>query len=208
MRAAASGVRHPRSVYYGWWLLAGSLVAMALGSGVSFWAFGLYVEPFEEEFGWSRGEISLAFSIVLLGGALSGPLVGRWIDVRGPREVIVVGASLTALTYLLLATTSELWQWYAYSAINGVFRQMMFFMPFQALISRWFVQRRGLALSILGTGFSLGGVAVVPGMRWVIDSVSWEASFVVSAAATAIVFPAARPAARARSTSGGLRRRR
>ena len=32
----AAALRHPRSVYYGWWLLAGSVIAMALGSGVSF----------------------------------------------------------------------------------------------------------------------------------------------------------------------------
>ncbi|MDA1062614.1 MAG: MFS transporter, partial [Chloroflexi bacterium] len=161
-------LRHPRSVYYGWWLLAGSVAAMALGSGVSFWSFGLYVEPFEDEFGWSRAEVSLAFSIALLAGGLAGPLIGRWIDLRGPREVILVGAVMTALSYALLASTDNLWQWYLFSAINGVFRQMMFFIPFQALIARWFERRRAMALSILGTGFSLGGVVVVPGMRLVI----------------------------------------
>jgi sugar phosphate permease len=186
--AAAAGLRHPRQTYYGWWLLAGSVVAMTLGSGVSFWAFGLYIEPFEDDFGWSRGEVSGAFSIALLSGGVAGPVIGRWIDARGPREVILVGAVITALTYALLATTSTLWQWYLFSAVNGVFRQMMFFIPFQALISRWFVLRRGLALSILGTGFSLGGVVVVPGMRFVIDSFGWEASFAVSGIATAAVF--------------------
>ena len=186
--AAAAALRHPRSVYYGWWLLAGSVVAMALGSGVSFWAFGLYVEPFEDDFGWSRAEVSFAFSIALLSGGVAGPLIGRWIDMRGPREVILVGAVMTALTYALLATSSELWQWYAFSAVNGVFRQMMFFIPFQALISRWFARRRAMALSILGTGFSLGGVVVVPAMRLVIDSAGWQASFLFSGLATAAIF--------------------
>ena len=175
-----SRLQQLRGVYYGWWLLAGSIAAMALGSGVSFWAFGLYIEPLEEQFGWSRGEVSGALSLGLLTGGLSGPLIGRWIDVRGPRQVILFGAVTTALSYGLLGTTSELWQWYLYSAINGVFRQMMFFIPFQALISRWFDRRRGIALSILGTGFALGGVVVVPAMRVIIDSLGWDVSFVVS----------------------------
>ncbi len=161
---------------------------MALGSGVSFWAFGLYIDPFESQFGWSRGEVSGALSLSLLTGGLAGPLIGRWIDLRGPRQVILFGAATTALTYGLLATTSELWQLYAYSAINGVFRQMMFFIPFQALISRWFDRRRGVALSILGTGFALGGVVVVPVMRVVIDSLGWEVSFVVSGLAVVALF--------------------
>ena len=169
-----------RRVYYGWWLLAGSIAAMALGSGVSFWAFGLYIEPLGSQFGWSRGEVSGGLSLGLLTGGLSGPLTGRWIDARGPRQVILFGAVTTALSYGLLATTSELWQWYAYSAVNGVFRQMMFFIPFQALMSRWFDRRRGMALSILGTGFALGGVVVVPAMRVIVDSFGWDVSFVVS----------------------------
>lgn len=177
-----------RTIFYGWWLLAGSVVAMALGSGVSFWSFGLYISPLEEEFGWSRTEVSLGFSISLLISGLSGPLVGRWIDARGPRQAIVVGATLTAATYVLLATTEELWQWYAYHSLNAVFRQMMFFIPFQALIARWFDRRRGVALGILGTGFSMGGFVVVPLMRLVIDVIGWDGSFVFSGIVIVAVF--------------------
>jgi sugar phosphate permease len=177
-----------RKVFYGWWLLAGSVVAMALGSGVSFWSFGLYISPLEEEFGWSRAEVSLGFSVSLLIGGLTGPFIGRWIDARGPRLAIIVGATLTAATYILLATTSELWQWYAYNSLNAVSRQMMFFIPFQALISRWFDRRRGIALGILGTGFSLGGFVVVPLLRLVIDQVGWDGAFIISGIAVVGVF--------------------
>ena len=180
-------MRGERNTFYGWWILAGSVVAMALGSGVSFWSFGLYIEPLETEFGWSRTEVSLGFSVSLLFSGLAGPLVGRWVDARGPRSAIIVGATLTGATYLLLATTSELWQWYAYQSINAVFRQLMFFIPFQALISRWFDRRRGIALGVLGTGFSLGGFVVVPLMRVVIDEYGWDGSFIFSGIVTVAV---------------------
>jgi len=180
-------MRGERNTFYGWWILAGSVVAMALGSGVSFWSFGLYIEPLETEFGWSRTEVTLGFSVSLLVSGLTGPFVGRWVDARGPRSAIVVGATLTGATYLLLATTSELWQWYAYQSINAVFRQLMFFIPFQALISRWFDRRRGIALGVLGTGFSLGGFVVVPLMRVVIDEYGWDGSFIFSGIVTVAV---------------------
>lgn len=161
---------------------------MALGSGVSFWAFGLYIEPLEAEFGWSRAEVSLGFSAALLAGGVSGPFVGRWVDVRGPRSAILVGATLTALSYLLLATTSSLWQWYLYSAINAVLRQLMFFIPFMALTSRWFDRRRGIATSILGTGFALGGFVVVPLVRLAVDLLGWRESFVLAGLVIAATF--------------------
>lgn len=188
MRSISSVLSRRRNVFYGWWLLAGSVVAMALGSGVSIWSFGLYISPLEDEFGWSRAEVSLGFSVSLLASGLTGPFIGRWIDARGPRLAIVVGATLTAATYILLATTTELWQWYAYNSVNAVFRQMMFFIPFQALLSRWFDRRRGIALGILGTGFSLGGLAVVPLMRLVIDHLGWDGAFIFSGIAIVGVF--------------------
>lgn len=180
-----TGRRRP---FYGWWLLAWSVTAMALGSGVSFWAFGFYVSPLEREFGWSRAEVSLGFSAALLVSGLSGPFVGRWIDVRGPRSAIILGTVLTAASYVLLASTDTLWQWYLYSALNAVVRQLMFFIPFMSLISRWFVRRRGIAVSILGTGFSLGGFVVVPLVGLAIDTIGWRASMLASGAAVALLF--------------------
>jgi sugar phosphate permease len=177
-----------RKIFYGWWMLAGAVVAMAIGSGVSFWSLGLYVGPLEDEFGWSRAQVTLGFSLSLLVSGLTGPFVGRWIDRRGPRTVILVGSILTSLSYLLLSTTDALWQWYAFQSVNAVFRQMMFIIPFQTLMSRWFERRRGVALSVLGTGFSLGGFAVVPLMRLVISERGWDGSFVVAGIAIAAVY--------------------
>jgi sugar phosphate permease len=187
-RAAVLVLTGRRRIYYGWWLLAGSVVAMALGSGVSFWAFGLYIDPLEDEFGWSRANVSLGISIALLLAGLTSPLVGRYIDRRGPRSAILGGSVLTAASYLLLSTTSSLWQWYAYMALNTICRQTMFFIPFQALISRWFDRKRGVALGILGTGFSMGGFIVVPLMRVVVDAMGWAGSFRVSALLVLAVF--------------------
>ncbi len=171
--------RRARRAYYGWWLLAGSVLAVAFAAGVSFWSFGLYIEPLEREFGWSRAEVSGGFSIGMLVSGLAAPLIGHWIDRYGPRRIILIGAVLTAASYLLLATTDGIWQWFLYQSINAVFRQMMFFIPFQTLISRWFDQRRGLAVGILGTGFALGGFVMVPLMRLIIDAVEWQGSFIV-----------------------------
>ncbi len=179
-----------RHAYYGWWVLAASVVCVALAAGLSFWSFGLYIDPLEREFGWSRWAISGGFSIALLVGAFASPLIGRGVDRYGPRRVVLVGALLTAGSFLLLATTTELWQWFVYQAITAVFRNMMFFIPFQTLVVRWFDRRRGMAVGILGTGFSMGGFVVVPLLRAVIDAVQWEGSFVVSAIVTvAVVAP-------------------
>lgn len=168
-------------------MLAGSVISVALVAGTSFWSFGLYIDPLEREFGWSRWAVAGGFSIALLVGSVASPLIGRGVDRYGPRRVILLGAVLTAGSFLLLATTSALWQWFLYQSLAAIFRNMMFFIPFQTLVSRWFDRKRGLAVGILGTGFSMGGFVVVPILQAVIDAVQWEGSFVVSAIVTVAV---------------------
>jgi sugar phosphate permease len=181
-----------RRIYYGWWILAVGTAGMAIGSGLSMSSFGLYVRPLEAEFGWSRAQVSIAFSASVLASGLSGVFVGHWVDTRGARSAIAIGGFLTAVTFLLLATTQSLWQFYLFYALHAVCRQMMFFLPFQALMSRWFERRRGVALSILGSGFSLGGFVVLPLVAVVVDGLGWRGAYVFSGLLTAGFFvPAA-----------------
>ncbi len=167
------GGRIKKKTFYGWWLVAAATTNMALISGISFWSYGLYFGPLEDEFGWSRAEASLGVSSALLFGGLFAPLVGKIVDLRGPRFSIIVGSVLTIGGYMLLATTSALWQSYLFNGLLSAVTMMMFFIPFQALVSRWFDHRRGLAFSLVDIGFLRGGALVVPLMRFVIDTHGW-----------------------------------
>jgi sugar phosphate permease len=185
VRDVLSGKRH---VYYGWRVLIVGTLAMALGSGLSMSSFGLYVHPLEQEFGWNRADVSVAYSVAILTGGLAGPAIGHWVDAHGARLCIVAGGCLAALSYVLLAMTQELWQFYAFYGIHAVFRQMMFFLPFQALISQWFERRRGIALSILGSGFSIGGFVVLPIVAVSIGGLGWRGAFLFSGAVLGIFY--------------------
>lgn len=176
-----------RNAYYGWYIVAAAVLCMTVAAGTSFWSMGFYVAPLEEQFGWSRALLQGGLSASLLVSGLASPLAGRLVDRQGARRAIFLGTIVTCLTYLLLATTSSLWQWYLYFSINSFFRGFMFYIPFQVLISRWFDRRRGRAVGVMATGFSLG-VVMVPVMQWIIDEVSWQASFVFAAVLIAIVF--------------------
>lgn len=177
-----------RDIFYGWWILAASAAALSVISGVTFWSPTLYVRPLEDDFGWSRAEVTAGFSIAFLIMGLTGPIVGRWIDRSGPRSALIAGGVLVGASYALIATTDSLWQWYLFLSINTAFRQLILFIPLQALVSRWFVRRRGFALGVLAASSAVGGLIIVPILRIIIDSFSWEASFVVTGVAISAFF--------------------
>ena len=88
-------VRRLSSVYPGWWLAIGTCFSLGLVAGMSFWAFGLFVEPLQSEFGWSPALLGGAVSLSLLVSGLASPIVGRLVDRYQPRRVILIGSLAT-----------------------------------------------------------------------------------------------------------------
>jgi len=188
IRSAAEVLSGRRRVFYGWWVLASSVLGLGIVNGVSFWSFGLFIQPVEAEFGWSRADVSLGISISLLVAGLTAPGIGWFVDRHGPRRAILIGAVGTAATYVLLATTQTLWQWYLFMALNGLARHLIFLIPFMALVSRWFDRRRSLAAGISSSGLMVGGMVMVPVMRLVIDQFRWDGAFLFVALLTISVY--------------------
>ena len=75
------------------WLLAITLgFTETVSWGVLFYAFSVFVEPMEAELGWTRAELTGAFSLALIVLAIAGVGVGHWLDRRGPRLLMTAGS--------------------------------------------------------------------------------------------------------------------
>ena len=65
----------------GWRTLAACSLGNGSGlSGVAFYAFGIFVIPLTEAFGWSTGQVTIGSSFLILGTAFTAPIVGSFID--------------------------------------------------------------------------------------------------------------------------------
>ena len=73
-------VERPSGIFYGWWIVAGGFLLSAILGGLVFHSFGAYVVVLEEEFGWRRTALSVAFSIQMVESGLLGPLQGWALD--------------------------------------------------------------------------------------------------------------------------------
>src|SRR5437870_861223 len=112
------GSRHWSSwlpFYYGWVIVGIAFVTMGIGVTART-AFSLLMPPLIDEFGWDRGLAAGAFSFGFLVSAALSPIVGRVMDARGPRVVILTGVLLTTAG-LLLAPSIEL-PWHLYATLG------------------------------------------------------------------------------------------
>src|SRR5947209_6090985 len=79
--------------HYAWVVSVVTFLVLLVAAGVRT-APGVFIKPFEAEFGWSRGSISLAVAVSLFAYGLGGPLGGSLVDRFGPRRVMLGGLSL------------------------------------------------------------------------------------------------------------------
>ena len=170
------------SISYGYWILATCFVCLCVFSGVGMYAFGIFFKPVMNEFGWSRGAVSFAFTMLYLVQGLFQPVAGRFTDRYGPRKVIISGALIAGLGFALLCFTNSLWHYYLYYGIVGIGLAALGLVPMSSLISSWFTQRTGTALGIATTGIGVGGVILSPVIgTYLIPNFGWRPSFFILA---------------------------
>jgi MFS family permease len=81
------------AIFYGWFIVAITfLIALVTAGGRN--AFGVFVIPMSEEFGWNRSAISLVAAIGSLINGFSQPLLGQIFDTFGGRKVILVSLAI------------------------------------------------------------------------------------------------------------------
>ena len=177
-----SGMREWRA---GWPVLLGAMLGM--GAGISLFGNvnGFFVKPLGAEFGWSRGQISLA-SMAVLGTALAMPAVGMLVDRRGPRLFILLGAILFAAAYAALAVMpGEIWAYYAIIVFIGLAAgpatsPLVVTRPLVSAFSR----SRGLALAVGMSGAVAVSAFVLPALQHVIAHYGWRAGYAAMAPLT------------------------
>ena len=171
----------PPRVFYGWWVVAACVVMLTLSSGIGFYGLGVFMPSLEEEFGASSTSVSLGATVFFLVFGLAGPYVGRRVDVLGARLVMVVGSTIFGVGLIGLGLSQELWHTYAaYIVIAAGFAGMAL-VPVSALVSAWFIARRGMAMAAAMSGISLGGVVMAPLATELILAYGWRAAAVVLA---------------------------
>jgi len=165
----------------GWWVVFASTLGLIVTEGpVMTFSFGVFLPSFENEFGWSRGQISFAFTLTLWTAAVMMPLAGRVMDVVGARLLALWAIALFGFTVMsLYFVPGNLWLFYAWFFVIGITAGGAAPGPFARVISAWFDKRRGLALGLSMAGVGLGAAIMPLLARTSIAAFGWRGAYVV-----------------------------
>ena len=136
-------------------------------------AFGFFIEPLEEEFGWTRTQVNVSLSIGVVTSFLS-PVVGNLMDRFGARWTMAVSIVLVASAFLLRSVMTELWHFYLFSGIMFAGTPGATMIPAGRLVLTWFPKARGRMMGIVTSGNNIGSGLAVPIIAGLIGFVGWR----------------------------------
>lgn len=174
--------------FYGWTIAGVLCVFGAVGVGLAGANFALFIVPVSEELGWNSSTFGWAFFLRFLMILAAGPLIGRLIDLRGPR-LPVAGALLVAGGAVLwLSRVAAVWELMAAFMLIGIVGMgRANDLQAGAAIAKWFVRRRGLAMGIALAGTPLGVAVYYPLTQWLIDGIGWRGALTALAVSGMVV---------------------
>jgi MFS family permease len=154
----------------------GSTIGLALGPSVlAVLTITAYIVPIQKEFGWTRVQVSLAFTIVAYMIVLVSPLQGVLVDRFGPRRVVLTSIPLFAASLAALYfTPNNLLVYYVLWAIVPVAAIGLWPLGYLQGVSRWFDRKLGLALGVANAGIGLGSTFVPMIVGPIITQYGWR----------------------------------
>ncbi|MGE7919752.1 MFS transporter [Viridibacillus sp. NPDC093762] len=163
-----------KKVHYSWIILAVTFFSIIV-AGIIRSSSGVFIDPFELEFGWSRPAISFAFAVSLFLYGFSGPFMAAFVEVFGLKRMMLY-SMLTLSTGLALTFVMQT-QWQLiliWGVMIGVGSGLFLTVLSTQIANRWFVKQRGLAVGILTASTATGQLILLPVLATIIDQYSWR----------------------------------
>jgi OFA family oxalate/formate antiporter-like MFS transporter len=146
------------------WLIALSAIAIHLSIGAAY-AYSVYTNPVSEQMGWSKTEVTIAFTIMMALAGSSAALFGKFVERKGPRKSAILAAVLFGLgqagSGVALAIGSLPVFLLTYGLLSGLGLGIGYISPVSTLV-KWFPDRRGLATGMAVLGFGTGALVTAP----------------------------------------------
>ena len=162
-------------LFHGWYIVGAAFLANISCAFFLSSTLSVFLKPVTTDLGVSRGVFSLLRSGEHLLYALMAPWVGAQLDRYGPRSMMVTGAVLSAVGFLLLGHVSDFWQFASTRmTVMAVGHALVCYFVVNVTVARWFVRMRGRALAISHLGHGIAKVAISAVVGWLLTFIAWR----------------------------------
>src|SRR5215831_12473235 len=162
-----------------WLQLVLGIICMASVANLQY-GWTLFVLPIQHQFGWTKAEIQVAFTIFILCETWLVPFEGYIVDRIGPRWMVLAGGVATFLAWFIDSNATALWELYIGGAVAG-FAGGAVYGTCVGNALKWFPDKRGLCAGLTAAGFGAGAAITIAPIRSMIETSGYQHTFLVFA---------------------------
>lgn len=158
-----------------------ALVLTAVG-GSSMYVVAVVLPAVQADFGVTRADASVPYTLLMIGLGAGGSVMGRIADRYGVVTSLRVGAVGLGMGYAGAAMSGGIWAfslWHGFAI--GLLGGSAMFSPLIADTSLWFERRRGIAVGVCASGNYLAGAVWPPIVQHLVETHGWRHAYGVLA---------------------------
>ncbi len=139
----------------------------------------IFLDRIITELGLSRATVSLMYTVGTLVGSFSLPLIGRFIDLRGPRTAVILISALFALACVWMGFVSgPVTLLLGFILIRGLGQGALGLVSLH-VINLWFVRKRGFAVGLSGLGIAVATALFSFFIEALIAAFGWRLAYIL-----------------------------
>lgn len=163
-----------KRIHYSWFILSITFFSIIV-AGIVMSSSGVFIDSFENEFGWDRSVIALAFAISLFLYGISGPFMAALLEGIGLKKMMIVSMATLLTGIMLTFIMNQSWQLIIiWGFIIGLGSSLFLTVLSPYVANHWFEKKRGLAVGILTASTATGQLILLPVLAIIINNYSWR----------------------------------
>ncbi|TAK99750.1 MAG: MFS transporter, partial [Rhodospirillaceae bacterium] len=172
---SSAGVAQRRGWYYGWNIVGACILAEIAASALPANAFSLFLHDWSTQLNCSISTLQLGIGAFAFIVPLLSPFSGVLADKYPARLLFGIGLVVIALFCVAMSYITAAWQMVAlFALLLPIGTSFSTLIPANAVVSRWFVKRLGLALGLTAFGLAIGGVVLPPIVAMIMPTLGWR----------------------------------
>ncbi|MBB44524.1 MAG: hypothetical protein CMM43_00270 [Rhodospirillaceae bacterium] len=153
------------------------LIMAAIGRGMGD-TYAIFLLPISNDLGLARSEVASIYAVYIAAMGAFSPVSGYLFDKFGSRPIYLGGLFCLGTGYWLSGQLTVLWHFYlCMGLMSGFGAALIWQIPGQSLISRWFDKNLGTALAFIYAGFGFGILLLAPIANILIESYGWRLTY-------------------------------
>ena len=166
-----------KSILIGVGVIIFCLIMAAIGRGMGD-TYAIFLLPISNDLGLARSEVASIYAVYIAAMGAFSPISGYLFDKFGSRPIYLGGLFCLGTGYWLSGQLTVLWHFYlCMGLMSGFGAALIWQIPGQSLISRWFDKNLGTALAFIYAGFGFGILLLAPIANILIESYGWRLTY-------------------------------